>query len=74
MADDDKVSLNLPCVGTNFVGGLTSHHLCDRIKTELLQSGNAFIKDVGEGVLYLNGGSGVSYIRQQKCGGVDEDR
>jgi hypothetical protein len=54
MADDDKVSLNLPCVGTNFFSGLTSHHLCDRIKTELLQSGNALVKHVGEGVLHLN--------------------
>jgi len=74
MAYDDKVSLNLPRVGPNFFSGLTSHHLCDGIKTELPQSGNSFVKHVPERIFQLNGGSGVGYIRQQKCTGVDKDR
>ena len=56
MANNHKVGLNLPRVSANFFSGLTSHHLCDRIKSELFQSGNALIEHVREGVFHLNGG------------------
>jgi hypothetical protein len=36
MAHDNKVSFNLRCVRPNFFGGLTFHHLCNRIETQLL--------------------------------------
>jgi hypothetical protein len=73
MSHDDEISLNLLCEGPNYFGGLTSPQLCDRIETQLLQSGNALVKDLHDGIFHLNERSGVSYVSQQRHTGIDED-
>jgi len=73
MAHDDEISANLPCEGPNYFGGHTSPQLCDRIETQLPQSGNALVKYIQDGIFHLNERSGVGYISQQRNTGIDED-
>jgi hypothetical protein len=73
MSHDDEISPNLPCEGPNYFGGLTSPQLCDRIETQLLQSGNALVKYIHDGIFHLNEGSGVGYVSQQRNTGIDKD-
>ena len=68
-----RVFRNLPCEGPNYFGGLTSPQLCDRIETQLLQSGNALVKYLHDGIFHLNARSGVGYVSQQRHTGIDED-
>ena len=73
MAHDDEIRLNLLCEGPNYFGGLTSPQLCDRIKTQLLQSGNALVKYIHDGIFHMNKRSGVGYVSQQRNTSIDED-
>ena len=69
MAYHDKIRLNLPRKPTNFVSGLTSHQLGDRIEAELLQSLHALIEDPDEGILHLSGCPGVNSLSQHQPAG-----
>ena len=73
MAHDDKIGANLPCVGSDFFGGFPSHQLCDGIKTQRPQSGNALVKYFNEVMFHLNRSSSEGYFGQHKCTGIDED-
>ena len=73
MAHHDKIGLNLLCEGSDFFGGLPSHQLCDGIKTQRPQSGNALIKYIHEVIFHLNRRSSEGYFGQHKCTGIDED-
>ena len=74
MAHNDKISLNLPCEGSNLFGRFTSHQLGDRIETERPQSCDTFVEHIYEGIFHLNGCASVGYIRQEQCTGIGEDR
>ena len=74
MTHDDEVGSYLPCEISDFQSGLTSHQLRNRIKTQLFQPGNALVEYFREGFFYLNRGSGVGHIGQQRRTGFGEDR
>ena len=73
MANDDKISPNLPREGPNFYSRLTAHQLGDRIETQLPQSGNTLVEHNDEGVFHLNGRSRVGCVSHQQCTGVEDD-
>jgi hypothetical protein len=62
MANDDKISPDLPREISDFFGWLASDHLGDGVKAQLFQSSNAFIEYLPEAIFHLNRCPSESYL------------
>ena len=73
MANDNKISPDLPGEVSDFFGWLASYHLGHGVKAQLSQSCNAFIEYLPEVIFHLNGCPSESHFGQQQRTGVGEN-
>jgi len=71
MPHDDKISADLSGEFSYFFGWLAPHEFGYGVKTQLLQSCDAFIEYFLEAIFHLSGYPSEGYLRQQESAGIE---